>query len=62
MATAADLLKHARLARHLARRARHVASFVSQRAHEESLNRYADEAEAKAAVLERQVQEPRLKR
>jgi hypothetical protein len=61
MPTAADLLKHAQLARALARRARYMASLVSQKADEENLCRYADQEEAKATAFERQAQEPKLK-
>ena len=56
MLTPAHLLKQAQLARHLAQRAREAASFLSQKADEESLNRYADQEEAKAATLEEEAQ------
>jgi hypothetical protein len=61
MPTAADLLNHAQLARDLARRARYMASLVSQKADEENLCRYADGEETKAAALEQQAQESKLK-
>ena len=56
MPTPDHLLKQAQLARHLAQRAREAAPFLSQKADEETLNRYADQEEAKAATLEEEAQ------
>lgn len=56
MPTPAHLLKQAQLARQLAQRAREMAPLLSQDADEETLNRYADQEEAKAVTLEEEAQ------